>query len=83
MQHYDSDEIINVGVGDDISIKALATMTQEVIGFNGDVVWDSSKPDGTPRKLMDVSKISKLGWKSRIGLEDGIRLVYQHYIDAL
>ena len=80
MQNYDGDEIINAGVGGDITIKALAELVQNIVDFDGDVVWDSSMPDGTPRKLMDVSRISKLGWKSRIELEDGIQAVYESYL---
>jgi GDP-L-fucose synthase len=79
VQNYDDEEIVNIGVGEDITIKALAELVQQVVGFDGDVVWDTSKPDGTPRKLMDVSKLTQLGWQAKIELEHGIRGVYQQY----
>ena len=79
MQHYDSPEIINVGTGLDISIKDLAKNIQEITGFQGNIRWDISKPDGTPRKLLDVSKLSELGWKSKIPLHFGLRDVYDWY----
>jgi GDP-L-fucose synthase len=69
---------INIGTGKDISIKELATMVQEIIGFEGEIVWDDAKPDGTPRKLLDVSKLQALGWKERVGLEEGIETVYKN-----
>ncbi|MGC4057574.1 MAG: GDP-L-fucose synthase [Chitinophagaceae bacterium] len=82
MQSYNEAELVNVGVGTDISIKDLASMIREIVGFDGDVIWDSEKPDGTPRKLMDVSKLNSLGWKASIGLEEGIRNVYKiHFLD--
>ncbi len=79
MDNYDCAEIINVGVGEDLAIRDLARMIQEVVGFGGEVVWDNSMPDGTPRKLMDISKISELGWKAGISLADGIIDTYQNY----
>ncbi len=79
MQSYDDAEIVNIGVGEDITIKALAELVQQVVGFDGDVVWDDSKPDGTPRKLMDVSKLKQLGWQAGIDLEQGIHDVYLEY----
>ncbi|HEY2493118.1 MAG TPA: GDP-L-fucose synthase [Paenibacillus sp.] len=81
MNHYEQDEIINIGVGDDISIKELAELVQKIIGYEGDIVFNTSAPDGTPRKLVDVTKINKLGWKARISLEDGIRSVYSSFRD--
>lgn len=77
MEHYSEEGPINVGVGNDLSIKDLALLIQEIVGFEGTIVWDSAKPDGTPRKLMDVSKINNLGWKAKISLRDGITQVYQ------
>jgi GDP-L-fucose synthase len=71
---------INIGIGRDLTIKELAMMIKNIIGFEGQLVWDSSKPDGTPRKLLDVSKINKLGWKEKIGLEEGIGMVYNKYL---
>lgn len=70
---------INVGTGKDLTIKELALLIKDIIGFEGDIVWDETKPDGTPRKLLDVSKINSLGWKENISLENGIRLVYEKY----
>jgi len=79
MQKYDEKEMINVGTGEDITIRELALLIQKIIGFEGDLVFDSSQPDGTPRKLLDVSKLHNKGWKHQIGLEQGIRIVYQDF----
>ena len=76
MLHYDGAEWVNVGTGEDLSIKELAEMICGVVGYGGRLVWDTSKPDGTPRKLLDVSRIHGLGWHHRIALEDGIAQVY-------
>ncbi|MFZ4762890.1 MAG: GDP-L-fucose synthase family protein [Alphaproteobacteria bacterium] len=78
-QHYDSSELINVGVGEDISIADLARLIAGVVGFRGEIEFDPSMPDGTPRKLLDVSKIQQLGWKAKVPLEDGIRKLYEFY----
>jgi GDP-L-fucose synthase len=78
MRSYNEPGIINVGVGEDISIRELALMIRNIIGYNGEIVFDSSKPDGTPRKLMDVSKLSALGWNSSIHLKEGIRNTYHN-----
>jgi GDP-L-fucose synthase len=83
MQKYDSEDFINIGIGEDISIKELAELIANIVGFEGKIVWDSSKPDGTPRKLMDVSKLHQLGWKHKIGLEEGIRSVYATHFKNL
>lgn len=72
MEHYDDVETVNVGTGEDVSIKTLATTIKEIVGFEGKLVFDGTKPDGTPRKLLDVSKINKLGWKHKTNLEEGI-----------
>lgn len=77
MQQYDEAGLVNIGVGTDISIKELASMIQEIVGFEGEIHWDTTKPDGTPRKLMDVSKLKALGWQAQIGLKEGIETVYQ------
>ncbi|PZR24704.1 MAG: GDP-fucose synthetase [Citrobacter freundii] len=77
MQHYNEPGLVNIGVGEDISIKDLAELVKKITGFTGDIVWDTSKPDGTPRKLMDVTKLHSFGWKAKIGLEEGIRQVYE------
>ncbi len=76
MDTYDGEDWVNVGTGKDLSIRALAEMICEVVGYTGRLAWDSSKPDGTPRKLMDVSRIHALGWKAQIDLRDGIERVY-------
>jgi GDP-L-fucose synthase len=80
MQHYDSGEIVNIGVGEDLSVKELAEMIQKVVGFNGNIRYDRSKPDGTPRKLLDVSRIFSFGWRPKTSLSDGIRRTYDWYI---
>ncbi len=77
MENYNEDQFINVGSGVDISIKELADIIAEIVGFNGEIIWDMSKPDGTPKKLMDVSKLEKLGWKAQISLRQGIESVYE------
>lgn len=77
LQNYSGLELVNVGFGDDLSIKELAEMVKEVVGFEGELKFDTSKPDGTPRKLMDVSKLEKIGWKAKIGLREGIAKVYE------
>jgi GDP-L-fucose synthase len=79
MEHYDSPEIINVGVGEDISIRELAELVGRVVGFAGALGFDSSKPDGAPRKLLDASRLTALGWCARIGLEAGVRETYQWF----
>ncbi|MCC7465226.1 MAG: GDP-L-fucose synthase [Saprospiraceae bacterium] len=76
MQHYDNPGFVNIGTGEDLPILELAQMVQRIVGYQGEIHHDLSKPDGTPRKLMDVSKLHSLGWKARIGLEEGIKSVY-------
>jgi GDP-L-fucose synthase len=77
MEHYSEPGLINIGTGEDLSIKELAEMIAEITGFEGKIVWDSTKPDGTPRKLMDVSKLHRAGWHHKIELGAGIRMVYE------
>lgn len=77
MENYNEPGLVNIGVGQDISIKDLATLVKKIIGYDGELKFDSSKPDGTPRKLMDVSKLHSFGWKHKINLEDGITAVYE------
>lgn len=79
MQHYNEPGLVNIGVGEDIAIKDLAVLISKIVGFEGNIEHDLSKPDGTPRKLMDVSKLHGLGWKAKTGLEEGIRKVYAEY----
>jgi GDP-L-fucose synthase len=83
MQNYDEPGLVNIGTGEDISIKDLALLIKKVIGYNGDINFDHTKPDGTPRKLMDVSKLHSKGWKHKIGLEDGIKLAYGDFLQHL
>jgi len=80
MDHYDGAETINCGAGSDVTIKELAEIIRDVTGFSGTLVFDTSKPDGTPRKLMDSSRIAALGWKPRIGLKQGIESVYEWFL---
>jgi GDP-L-fucose synthase len=77
MENYNEKELVNIGTGKDVTIKELAELVKKVIGFNGKLVWDSSKPEGTLRKLLDVSKAHDLGWKHKIELEEGIKMVYE------
>jgi GDP-L-fucose synthase len=83
MENYNDKGIVNIGSGVDLSIKELANMIKDVVGFSGELKFDASKPDGTPRKLMDVSKIEKLGWKYKIGLMEGITSVYHHAFNVV
>nr|WP_294894566.1 GDP-L-fucose synthase [uncultured Pedobacter sp.] len=80
MQNYNEPHLINVGTGEDLTIKDLALMIKDIVGFKGDLVFDSTKPDGTPRKLMDVSKIHSTGWKHKVDLKEGIALAYQDFL---
>lgn len=80
MENYNDEQFINIGIGEDISIKDLAFMIKNIVGYNGKITFDPSKPDGTPRKLMDVSRLHALGWKHKINLEEGIRLAYTDFI---
>ncbi len=79
LKHYDDAEIINIGVGEDLSILELAKLVREVVDFKGEIRFDSSKPDGTPRKLVDVSRIQALGWRAQIDLRAGVRDTYEWY----
>jgi len=81
MRNYDGEAFVNVGVGQDISIRELAELIREVVGFEGEIRFDTSKPDGTPRKLLDVSKLNALGWRARIPLREGLRQTYQWYVE--
>ena len=82
MQRYNEPGLINIGVGEDLEIKELALMIQKIVGYEGELIHDLSKPDGTPRKLMDVTKLNGLGWKASIGLEEGLRRVYADFSHA-
>ncbi|ARP44340.1 GDP-L-fucose synthase 1 [Geobacillus thermodenitrificans] len=81
MKNYEDNEIINIGVGEDISIKELAEKIKNVVGYQGEIKFDTTKPDGTPRKLVDVSKINALGWKASISLDEGLQKVYQWFLE--
>jgi GDP-L-fucose synthase len=81
LEKYNSPEIINVGCGEDISIRELAELICDIVGFQGELAWDTTKPDGTPRKLLDVSKIHALGWRHRIGLREGIARTYEWFLE--
>ena len=81
MNEYDEPGIVNIGVGSDITIKELAELIKQVVDFKGEIVFDASKPDGTPRKLVDTSKINGLGWKPGISLEEGVASTYQWYLE--
>jgi len=80
MEQYNESELVNIGTGEDVTIKNLAALVKQIVGFQGEIVWDSTKPDGTLRKLMDVSKLHGLGWHHKIALEDGIKLAYQDFL---
>ncbi|MCL6445064.1 MAG: GDP-L-fucose synthase [Alicyclobacillus sp.] len=81
MNHYDDPSIINIGVGEDLSIAELACLVADVVGYRGDISYDTSRPDGTPRKLLDVTKIKRLGWEPKIELRQGILDVYNWYLN--
>jgi GDP-L-fucose synthase len=81
IEHYDSPEIINIGCGWDVTIRELAELVCEVVGFTGTLEFDSTKPDGTPRKLLDVSKLTKLGWQAKIPLRKGIESTYEWFLN--
>jgi len=81
MENYNSSEIINIGFGNDQTIKNLAKIVRRIVGYTGNIVWDTSKPNGTPRRLLDVTKLIEMGWKPQVSLEEGIRLEYQWYIE--
>ncbi len=81
MNKYDRDEILNIGVGEDLTIRELAELIKGVVGYAGGIEFDTSKPDGTPRKLLDVSRLRATGWRPRIGLEEGIRRTYAWYLE--
>ncbi len=83
MENYDGASLVNIGSGEDISIKDLALLIKKVVGFKGELQFDTSKPDGTPKKLMDVSKLHAVGWKQKVQLEDGIRLAYEDFLSKI
>ena len=80
MENYSGNETVNVGTGKELTIRELTELVAKVIGYEGEILWDASKPDGTPRKLLDVSKLESLGWRYKTELEDGIRLAYEDFL---
>jgi GDP-L-fucose synthase len=80
MKTYSSDELVNIGTGEDITIAEFARVVAATVGYTGEISYDTSRPDGTPRKLLDVSRLAKLGWRARTSLEDGLKLAYQAYL---
>lgn len=83
MQHYDEPDFLNVGVGDDVTIAELAALVKDVVGYEGEIVQDTTKPDGTPRKLMDVSRLKTQGWEAKIPLREGLAQTYQWFLDNI
>lgn len=81
MNHYDEKEVVNVGTGEEVSIRELAQNVAQVVGFTGTITFDTGMPDGTPRKLLDCSKLHRLGWKHRISLQEGLVMAYQHFLE--
>lgn len=81
MQSYDSSEIINIGTGHDLTIKELAEKIKQVVGYEGEIVWDTSKPNGTPKKQLDVTKLFSLGWRPKVTFDNGIALTYKWYLE--
>lgn len=80
MENYEGNDFFNIGTGKEITIKGLAELIKEVVGYEGEIIWDSSKPDGTPRKLLDVSRLEKAGWKYKMELKDGIKEAYKWFV---
>jgi len=80
MQNYNEKQFLNIGTGEDLAIQELAELIKNIVGYRGDIIWDSNKPDGTPRKLMDVSKAHSLGWVHEISLQDGIKRTYADFV---
>jgi GDP-L-fucose synthase len=82
MDRYSDTEHVNVGVGKDMTVAELATLIADVIGYGGDVRWDASKPDGVPRKLLDCTRINRLGWYPRVRLPEGVKSTYAWYVES-
>lgn len=81
MDNYEGSEIINCGCGNDLTIRELATKIKTTVGYEGDIIWDNTKPDGTPKKLLDISKLINMGWRPEVSLDEGISSVYRHFIE--
>jgi GDP-L-fucose synthase len=82
MRSYSGDEPVNVGVGEDVSIRELAELVRQVVGYEGEIVYDTSKPDGTPRKLLDISRLESVGWRAKIPLRAGIEQTYDWFLET-
>jgi GDP-L-fucose synthase len=80
MKNHSSEELVNIGTGEDITIAEFARVVAAAVGYSGEISFDISRPDGTPRKLLDVGRLAQLGWRARTSLEDGIRLAYRAYL---
>jgi GDP-L-fucose synthase len=80
MKTYSSEELVNIGTGEDITIAEFARVVAATVGYTGEISYDTSRPDGTPRKLLDVSRLAKLGWRATTSLKDGLELAYQAYL---
>jgi GDP-L-fucose synthase len=80
---YSNEELVNIGTGEDITIAKFASLVSEIVGYTGKIAFDTSKPDGTPRKLLDVGRLAKLGWRASTSLKDGIRLAYRAYLTEI
>jgi len=81
MKTYSGTDMVNIGTGEDVTIAEFARLVAGVVGYRGSISYDASRPDGTPQKLLDVSRLAKLGWHARTSLEDGLRLAYQAYLN--
>ena len=81
MNNYSGNETVNIGTGKELTIRELTELTAKVIGYTGEIKWDITKPNGTPRKLLDVSKLESLGWKYKVELEEGIKLAYDDFLN--
>ena len=82
LKNYSGDQFLNVGTGQDVTIAEFAKLVADVVGYAGDITFDASRPDGTPRKLLDVSRLAELGWTARTGLRDGIAAAYRDFLDG-
>ena len=82
MQHYSADQPLNIGTGEDLTIRDFASLVAEVLGYEGKIVFDKSKPDGTPRKVLDVSRLADLGWHSQTPLRQGLERTYRAFLEA-
>lgn len=82
MNHYSGNETVNIGTGKELTIRELAALIANTVGYTGEIIWDTNKPDGTPRKMLDVSKLKNLGWEYKTELEEGIQLAYRDFLES-